>query len=237
MDNARANRETNSGSQSLPASIRALGDAAWRRVRATRGSEGPLAKRARLLRLAPLYVTLAGALLLPIPAAAAEGTSRQAFGFNGSVSGFPTGAVTLTGGGAYDPNVADNVAGGFVNSSGGFRCTADVSQGPLSVSVNPDDPGKCVAGQGVRWDTAQLLHDTRFKCTGAATEVAQTATTSKTVVVLQADLYRAGDANDESFTAKMILTAGDLPGHPGQNMWLEGVGCGTAVVNFAGAPS
>ena len=76
MDNARANRETNGGSQSLPASIRALGAAAWRRVRATRRSEGPLAKRARLLRLAPLYVTLAGALLLPLPAAAADGTSR-----------------------------------------------------------------------------------------------------------------------------------------------------------------
>src|SRR5262245_6092010 len=33
MDNARANMETNSGSPSLPASIRALGDAAWRGVR------------------------------------------------------------------------------------------------------------------------------------------------------------------------------------------------------------
>ena len=170
-------------------------------------------------------------MLLPLPAASAKGASRQAFGFNGSVSGFPTGAVALTGGGAYDPNVADNVAGGFVNSSGGFSCTADVQQGPLS--GNPANSDPCLDGQGVRWDTAQLLHDTKFKCTGATTEVAQMATTSKTTVVLKADFYRTGDANDESFTAKMIVTAGDLPGHPGQNLWVEGVGCGHAIVNFS----
>jgi len=116
-----------------------------------------------------------------------------------------------------------------MNAAGGFNCTGDVSQGPLSLSVNPDDPGKCLAGQGVRWDTAQLLHDTKFKCTGAASEVAQTATTSATTVVLEADFYRAGDGNDESFRAKMIVSATDLPGHAGQNIWVEGVGCRSAI--------
>src|SRR5207249_11379534 len=119
-----------------------------------------MAQRARLLRLAPLYLSLAGALLLTSPAASAA-TVRQGFGFNGSVSGFPIGAVTLTGGGAYDPNVADNVAGGFANSSGGFSCTARVDQGPLSGNPAGSDP--CLAGEGVRWDTAQLLRDTMFK--------------------------------------------------------------------------
>ena len=82
-----------------------------------------------------------------------------------------------------------------------------------------------------------MLASTRFKCTGAATEPQKTANTSDTLVVLQADFYRAGDANDESFTAKMIVSATDIaPGtdFPGlQNLWIEGVGCGTANVNFS----
>jgi hypothetical protein len=167
---------------------------------------------------------LTSGLLTPVTHAA----GNEAFGFNGSVSGFPTGAVRLTGGGAYNP------ATGFVNSAGGFRCTQDVLQGPLSVSINPDDPGPCLAGQGVRWDTAELLASTTFKCTGAATETLKTATTSDTRVVLQADFYRAGDANDESFTAQMIVSetdiAADIPGV--QNLWVQGVGCGTAITNF-----
>jgi len=93
--------------------------------------------------------------------------------------------------------------------------------------------GSGLAGQGVRWDTAQLLNDTKFKCTGAASEVAQTATTSATTVVLEADFYRAGDGNDESFRAKMTVSATALPGHAGQNIWVEGVGCGSAIVNFS----
>jgi hypothetical protein len=167
---------------------------------------------------------LTAGLLTPVTHAAAN----DAFGFNGTVSGFPTGVVRLTGGGAY------NVETGFVNSAGGFRCLEAVRQGPLSVSINPDDPGPCLAGQGVRWDTAELLDSTTFKCTGAATETLKTATTSDTTVVLQADFYRAGDANDESFTAQMIVSEVDIaPDIPGvQNLWVQGVGCGTAITNF-----
>jgi hypothetical protein len=152
-----------------------------------------------------------------------------AFGFNGVVSGFPTGKVFLSGGGTFD------LATGFVRSSGGFSCLEDVEQGPLSVSINPDDPGRCRAGQGVRWDTAGLLASTTFKCTGAAGEQLKSATTNDTRVVLQADFYRAGDANDESFTAQMIVSATDLaPEFPGfQNLWVQGVGCGEAIVHFS----
>jgi hypothetical protein len=90
----------------------------------------------------------------------------------------------------------------------------------------------------VRWDTAELLSSTTFKCTGLATETLKTAKTSNTMVVLQADFYRAGDANDESFTAQMIVSATDIaPDIPGlQNLWVQGVGCGTAIVNFAHKP-
>ena len=54
-------------------------------------------------------------------------------------------------------------------------------------------------------------------------------------VVLSADFYRAGDGNDESFTAKMIVSADDFaPNAPGvQNVWVQGVGCGSAVVHFS----
>ena len=151
------------------------------------------------------------------------------FGFNGVVSGFPTGRVFVSGGGTFD------LASGFVKSSGGFSCLENVNQGPLSVSINPDDPGRCLEGQGVRWDTAELLTSTTFKCTGAAAEQLKPASTGDTRVVLQADFYRAGDANDESFTAQMIVSNTDIaPDIQGiQNLWVQGVGCGEAIVHFS----
>jgi hypothetical protein len=87
-------------------------------------------------------------------------------------------------------------------------------------------------GEGVRWDTA-ALKPTRSSCTAA--ESLRPATTGDDTVVLTADFYRAGDANDESFTANMIVTTQDLDGGiPGvQNVWVQGVGCGTANVNFS----
>jgi hypothetical protein len=168
----------------------------------------------------------AGGLLIGSTALAQPATGS--FGFNGSVSGFPTGAVRITGGGAYD------LASSFVHSGGGFRCLEDVLQGPLSMSINPDDPGPCLAGEGVRWDTAGLLTSTGFKCTGALTEVGKTATTTEKTVVLQADFYRAGDGNDESFTAQMIVSETEIAPNdfPGVNIWVQGVGCGTGIVNF-----
>src|SRR6266699_6534206 len=100
-------------------------------------------------------VVLAAAVLLIAATASAAG-GNVGFGFNArDISGFPTGSATLTGGGSYNP------VSGFVNSAGGFRCTSDVGQGPLS---------GCLAGEGVRWDTVDLRSSTSFKCTGAAAE-------------------------------------------------------------------
>jgi hypothetical protein len=151
-------------------------------------------------------------------------------GFNGDASGL-SGKVFLSGGGAFDLS-------GFAKLGGGFSCLEPVSQGPLSVSINPDDPGPCLAGQGIRWDTAQLLTTTMFKCTAA--ESARPATTGENqagehTVVLQADFYRAGNGNNESFTAQMIVSETDLdPQIPGiQTLWVQGVGCGEANVNFS----
>jgi hypothetical protein len=162
-------------------------------------------------------VAVAVAALTLVPSALAA--SNTGFGFNapdisGALNG---GAARLTGGGAFDPNT------GFVHSGGGFRCTSDVLNGPLN---------GCLAGQGVRWDTADLRVTTPFTCTG---ESEQPATTDENTVGLDADFYRAGDGNDESFNARMIVSAEDIaPAISGvQNVWVQGVGCGSAIVHFS----
>jgi hypothetical protein len=142
------------------------------------------------------------------------------FGFaTRDVSGFPTGSVSLTGGGAVDLDTLTGHAGG------GFSCTRDVQQLFLA---------GCLQGQGVRWDAESVLSGTAFKCSGAIDEALKPETTTRDTVVFQADFYRAGDANDESFSAQMIVStrdiAGDIQGV--QNVWIQGVGCGAASVSF-----
>jgi hypothetical protein len=178
-----------------------------------------------------LLVTALALALLPVSSAFGE-QARQSFGFNAaSIKGFLTGEAFLTGGGAYDPET------GFLKTGGGFRCLQDVLQGPLSVSINPDDPGSCLTGEGIRWDAADvapLLPSFQFKCTGAASEALKTVVTDGNTVVMIADFYRQGDGNEESFTARMFVSADDeAPDLPGtQNVWIQGVGCGDAIVNF-----
>lgn len=159
-------------------------------------------------------------------ALASSAGALVSFGFNGTASGFPTGVVILTGGGSFNPASASNTVPGNtrVAAGGGFSCTEDVNQGPLA---------NCAAGEGVRWDTVQLLASAGFKCT--VDDVAKVATTDDQTAVLLADFYRAGDGNEDSFTAQMIVSETDLaPSIAGaQNLWVQGVGCGTAIVNFS----
>src|SRR5438552_15733257 len=174
----------------------------------------------RLVLTGGVVATLLTAILLTASTASAA-SGNVGFGFNArDISGFPTGSATLTGGGAYNP------VSGFVDSAGGFRCTSDIGQGPLM---------GCLTGEGVRWDTANLRRSTTFQCTGAAAEPLKTATTDENTVVLLADFYRAGDGNDESFTAQMIVSAADIaPDILGiQNVWIQGVGCTSAITNFS----
>jgi hypothetical protein len=58
--------------------------------------------------------------------------------------------------------------------------------------------------------------------------------TDDDTVVMFADFCRQGDGVDESFTAHMFVSAVDeAPDILGiQNVWIEGVGCGTAIVNL-----
>jgi hypothetical protein len=184
--------------------------------------------------LAVLVALAAAAAVLVIVVPASAASSRVGVGFNApSIAGFPGdfsgGRVFLTGGGAYDPAGAsnDDPQSAFVHSNGGFRCLADVQQGPLK---------GCLQGQGVRWDTDGLLQSTRFKCTGAATEPAKFAVTDAHTAVLLSDFYRAGDGNDASFKGVQVIVsdhdlAPDIAGV--QNVWIQQVGCATANVNFS----
>jgi hypothetical protein len=172
------------------------------------------------VRVAAGVFALASLVVVLGASAASAAPSRSGFGFNArDISGAPTGAVTLTGGGAFDPST------GFVHSGGGFRCTTTVGQGPLA---------GCLAGQGVRWDTDSLLTSTAFKCTGAASEALKVASTDARTAVLHADFYRAGDGIHESFTANMIVASHDLaPDITGmQDVWVQGVGCADGITHF-----
>jgi hypothetical protein len=184
--------------------------------------KGNQVSRCTISRQRWALVAFAAAAALAVAAAAmAANDGQSGFGFNArEISGFPTGAATLTGGGSYNPET------GSAKSAGGFRCTSDVGQGPLA---------GCLSGEGVRWDTVELRRSTTFKCTGAAAETLKTATTDENTVVLLADFYRAGDGNDESFTAQMIVSADDIaPDIDGiQNVWIQGVGCASAIANFS----
>jgi hypothetical protein len=170
------------------------------------------------LRFAAVMAIVVGLTLGLVSTASATG--RESFSFNAPViSGFPGGrSVELTGGGAY-------ILPDFVHAGGSFGCLSDISAGLFT---------GCLTGQGVRWDTDTVLKSTTFKCTGAATEALKAAETGDKTVVLLADFYRAGDGNVESFTAQMIVSDTDLdPVADGvQNIWIQQVGCGTAIVNF-----
>ena len=175
----------------------------------------------KMMKVTALVPVVLAAAVLLVSASAFAATGNVGFGFNArDISGFPTGSATLTGGGAYNP------VSGFVHSAGGFRCTSDVGQGPLA---------GCLAGEGVRWDTVDLRRSTSFKCTGAAAESLKTVSTDENTVGLDADFYRAGDGNDESFTAQMIVSDEDIaPDIAGiQNVWIQGVGCASAIANFS----
>ena len=164
-----------------------------------------------------------------LKASADRAGAMVGFGFRTTnVTGFGPGIVSLTGGGSYDPSTANNTAlDGIVgHGNGGFSCLNTVDR----LNLNG-----CETGQGVRWDTEQLLASAPFKCTAA--EAARTAFTDEHTAVFKGDFYRAGDGNDESFRANMIVADHDLDDQQEgvQNVWIQGVGCGTATVNFSQA--
>jgi len=159
------------------------------------------------------------------PSTSLASSESRGLGFDGVAHGFPTGSVLLTGGGSYDAATATNTVPHEtrVEANGGFRCATSVAQGPLT---------GCLAGEGVRWDTEQLLASNTFKCT--ATDIARPAVTNAHTVVLLANFYRIRDGDAQSFRGQMIVSETDLaPDIPGdQHLWIQGVGCGGAAVHF-----
>jgi len=167
-----------------------------------------------------LTVVLAVAMLMA-PISSAHSQTRRPFSFHAaSVRGFATGKVRITGGGTFDPVTK------FVKAGGSFRCEEDINQGPFT---------GLKAGEGVRWDSEELLPSVDFKCTGLPEELKKTAFTDDNTVVIRADFYRAGDGNNASLHAIMFVSLDDedgvLPGF--QNVWVQGVGCAdNAIVHF-----
>ena len=139
---------------------------------------------------------------------------KVGFGFNArGIAGFNR--WSPTGGGAFTPPGS--------STGRGFRCLG-VAQAPPTGCRSRGRP------LGYR-----RLSDTPFKCTASAAETLKSARTDSDTVVLSADFYRAGDGNDESFTANMIVAAHDIaPDITGvQNVWVQGVGCATAIAHFS----
>jgi hypothetical protein len=176
------------------------------------------ASRARVLAGAAALATTA--LVALGASVAGAGGPNVGFAFHArDVAGAPAGVVRLNGGGAFRPGTD------FVRAGGGFRCTTAVNQGPLA---------GCATGDGAHWKAAALLASSPFKCTGAAGELAKTANTDDETAVVRADFFRAGDGNFPAFTANVIVStrdiAPDIDGH--QNVWVQGVGCATALSHF-----
>ena len=173
-----------------------------------------------LARAAAVLAAAVPIVVLGASAAVATGPN-VGFAFNArDVKGAPSGAVRINGIGVFSGDK------GFVRAGGLFRCTQSVGQGPLT---------GCMAGEGVRWQSSELLPSTPFKCTGAATEMLKTATTDAHTAALRTQFFRAGDGRNASFTASTFVSANDLaPDIPGvQNVWVQGVGCATAFTHFS----
>jgi hypothetical protein len=156
-----------------------------------------------------------------------SGGSRQGFSIEGDVV-TPAGQhIHLTGGGSFDPSTASNTIGDDTkgHGNGSFSCVDNFPTGRFA---------GCAAGQGTHWDSEQLLVSSPFTC-GFPGEQGKTAFTQEGVIVLKADFYRAGDGDNASFHANMFVANRDLePDVDGiQNVWIQGVGCGNAVVHFS----
>jgi hypothetical protein len=198
----------------------------------------PLRRGVSKRSLKPLraFAACATAFLVVLLGASAAGAAgpNTSFAFNArDITGLnaASGAVTLTGGGAFNSSSTHPA-----HSGGSFSCTSTVV-----VAGNPPNPpllNGCQAGEGVRWDSDMLLSSQTFKCVAAAgvdPPGGITVSSSDDTVVLHADFYRAGDGTDESFQANMIVSATDLDTNVTgvQNVWVQGVGCATGTVHFS----
>ena len=176
----------------------------------------------RSLKRLGAFAVFAAAVPIVVLGASAAGAAgpNTNFAFNARDITGTSGAVTLTGGGAFNSSATHPA-----HSGGSFSCTSPVGGSGLLAG--------CQTGQGVRWDSDTLLPNTNFKC--LANETPKPVSTSTDTVVLHADFYRAGDGINESFQAYMAVSAHDIDSTLGgvQNVWVQGVGCTTGAVHFS----
>ncbi len=146
------------------------------------------------------------------------------FDFNARDISGGSGAVTMNGGGDFTPGSDFTPLPTVGHADGHFRCTSTVSAGPLA---------GCAAGQGTHW-TAAVLATTGFKCTAADPAGLKTAVTTNDTVAFRASFFDGGPRDAAAFTANAIVSTTDIaPDVPGfQNAWVQGVGCGSAMVHF-----
>lgn len=161
-------------------------------------------------------VLMSAALLAPLSNAHAQ-EGKRPFNFNApSVTGFGNAEVFITGGGTFDP------VAGVVKAGGAFHVLRDITAGPLA-GVR--------AGETVRWDSDVIVPSFAIRCNGA--EAARTVTTDERTIIMNADVYRAGDGNQASLHVIMFVSADDQDGllSGNQTVWIQGVGCSDALVN------
>ena len=160
-----------------------------------------------------LKVVLTAAALLA-PFSMADAQAGRSVSFHSVTIGD---AVILTGQGTVNPS------SGLQRVGGGFRAIKDITGGPLA---------GLRAGEGVRWEAAEVLSSSGFKCSAA--DPLKTAFTDDDTIVMKVLFFRQGDGNTPSFTANVFVSAVDEnPDEPGvQNAWIQGVGCGEADVSF-----
>lgn len=160
-----------------------------------------------------MTAALAISTVLALTSAAHAGSGKHSFSFHATDIG---NAVFMTGGGTYDPG------SGFLQGAGGFHCRSDITGGPLA---------GLRAGEGVRWEAAEILASSGFKCSGP--DPLKTAVTDDDTIVMQVRFFRQGDGANASFTAKVFVSAVDEnPDEVGsQTVWIQGVGCDEAEAN------
>lgn len=153
-----------------------------------------------------------GALVLSLPPADAHGAPMSLSVRDATIEA--AGGASLAGGGSFDPG------SGLLQVRGTLRLAGGVAGGPLA---------GLRAGDRVRWEGANILPSVSYTA-GAGAE--RTAVTDGAALVLHAEFHGAGDGATRR--AKMILATADLdPDAPGtQNLWIEGLGCGTAAITI-----
>jgi len=162
-----------------------------------------------------------------VPNYSLESGHRQSFSIEGDVVNAATGQVIhLTGGGSFDPSTASNTLGDQTSGhgNGSFDCVGDFSTGVFAG-----------CSQGTHWNSVQLLQSSPFKCGGVPNEQGKTATTGDGVIVVLADFFQPGDGSAPTFRRNVFIADRDLAPDdvPGiQNVWIQGFGCGNAVVHF-----